>query len=158
MKEYFLYILFVIFLGNNCNSQNTQKRYTHLNVVSYGDNVNTSFTADEMAQLKEVYGASLEKEILNRPNRALSMKNLLRNRIVIKNAPNLKDHKKYTLLSKVPLFDAFVTTLERDSIFNPQKFNPLKYTFSFYSRGAHLYRVDGTDYFIFIKSQHSKRK
>ena len=120
--------------------------------------MNTPFTADEMLQLKEVYGASLDKEILNRPNRALSMKNLLRNRIVIKNAPNLKDHKKYTLLSKVPLFDAFVTTLERDSIFDPQKFNPLKYTFSFYSLGAHLYRVDGTDYFIFIKSQHFKRK
>ena len=95
---------------------------------------------------------------MNRPNRVLSMKNLLRNRIVIKNMPNLKDHKKYILLSKVPLFDAFVTTLERDSVFNPQEFNPLKYVFSFYSLGEHFYRVDGTDYYIYIKSQYSKKK
>ena len=158
MKTHFLYISFFVLFSYNCNSQNTKKRYFPLEVVSYDDNVNTPFTADEMLQLKEVYGASLDKEILSRPNRVLSMKNLLRNRIVIKNLPNLKDHKKYILLSKVPLFDAFVTTLERDSVFNPQEFNPLKYVFSFYSLGEHFYRVDGTDYYIYIKSQYSKKK
>ena len=158
MKTHFLYISFFLFFSYNCISQNTKKRYTPLKVVSYDDNVNTPVTADEMLQLKEVYGSSLDKEIMNRPNRVLSMKNLLRNRIVIKNLPNLKDHKKYILLSKVPLFDAFVTTLERDSVFNPQEFNPLKYVFSFYSLGEHFYRVDGTDYYIYIKSQYSKKK
>ena len=158
MKTHFLYISFFVLFSYNCISQNTKKRYFPLEVVSYDDNVNTPFTADEMLQLKEVYGSSLDKEIMNRPNRVLSMKNLLRNRIVIKNMPNLKDHKKYILLSKVPLFDAFVTTLERDSVFNPQEFNPLKYVFSFYSLGEHFYRVDGTDYYIYIKSQYSKKK
>jgi len=59
-------------------------------------------------------------------------------------------------LSEVTLFDAFVSTLTRDSVFNPQKFNPLKYSFPFYARGEYMYRVDGTDYFILVKSQHSK--
>ena len=158
MKPHFLYILFLVLFSYNCNSQNTNRRYLPLTVVQFDANVSTPFSANEMLQLTEVYGASLDKEILSRPNRVLSMKNLLRNRIVIKNTPNLKDHKKYTLLSKVPLFDAFVTTLEKDSVFNPQKFNPLKYTFSFYSLGEHLYRVDGTDFYIYIKSQHSKKR
>ena len=156
MKTPFLYISFFVLFSYNCNSQNTKKRYFPLEVVSYDDNVNTPFTTDEMLQLKEVYGAFLDKEILNRPNRVLSMKNLLRNRITIEKRSNPKYQKKCTFLSEVPLFEAFVTTLERDSVFNPQEFNPLKYAFSFYSRGENMYQVDGTDYFILIKSQHSK--
>ena len=129
-----------------------------LKVVQYDANVNTSFSKNEMLQLKEVYGVSLEKEILSRPNRVLFMKNLLRNRIVIVNRSNPKDQKKCTLLSEVPLFDAFVSTLQRDLVFNRQEFNPLKYVFSFYSQGEHMYRVDGTDYFILVKSQHYTSK
>lgn len=158
MKTHFLYILFVALFCYTGNSQNTNRSYTPLKVVEYDVNVNTPFSANEMLQLQEVYGASLDKEILSRPNRVLSMKNLLRNRIVIEKRPNPRDQKECTLLSEVPLFDAFVSTLQRDSVFDPQEFNPLKYTLSFYSRGEHMYRVDGTDYFIFIKSQHSKRK
>jgi hypothetical protein len=158
---FFLFLCFSCFgqrmvLGNT-TSQKSNKQYYPLKLVQYDSNVNAPFSAHEMVQLKEVYGASLEKEILSRPNRVLTMKNLLRNRIVIESTPDLKDQKKCTLLSEVPLFDAFVSTLQRDFIFNPQEFNPLKYAFSFYSRGEHMYRVDGTDYFIFIKSQHSKK-
>ena len=156
MKPHFLYILFLVLFSYNCNSQNTNRRYLPLTVVQFDANVSTPFSANEMLQLTEVYGASLDKEILSRPNRVLSMKNLLRNRIVIENRPDSKDQKKCPLLSEVPLFDAFVPTLQRDLGFNPQKFNPLKYSFSFYSRGEHMYRVDGTDYFILVKSQHSK--
>ena len=158
MKTHHIYIFLFVLFSFHCNSQNTNRRHLPLQLVQYGDNLNTPFSAIEMLQLAEVYGASLEKEILSRPNRVLSMKNLLRNRIVIEKRPNPQDQKECTLLSEVPLFDAFVSTLQRDSVFDPQEFNPLKYTLSFYSRGEHMYRVDGTDYFIFIKSQHSKRK
>ena len=155
MKTYFIYILFIGVFSYNCNSQNTNHLYLPLEVVQYETNVNAPFSANELLQLNQVYGASLDKEILSRPNRVLSMKNLLRNRIVIENRSNPKDQKKCTLLSEVPLFDAFVSTLQRESVFNPQEFNPLKYTFSFYSQGEHMYQVDGTDYFIIVKSQHS---
>ena len=154
MKIYFLYILFIGLFSYNCNSQNSSRLYSPLEVVQYDSNVNTPFSVTELSQLNEVYGASLDKEILSRPNRVLAMKNLLRNRIVIENRSKPKDQKKCTLLSEVPLFDAFVSTLQRDSVFNPQEFNPLKYAFSFYSQGEHMYRVDGTDYFIIVKSQH----
>jgi len=154
MKTYFIYILFIGLFSYNCNSQNSSRLYSPLEVVQYDSNVNTPFSVTELSQLNEVYGASLDKEILSRPNRVLAMKNLLRNRIVIENRSKPKDQKKCTLLSEVPLFDAFVSTLQRDSVFNPQEFNPLKYAFSFYSQGEHMYRVDGTDYFIIVKSQH----
>ena len=150
--------MFVSRSSYNCNSQNSSRLYLPLEVVQYDSNVNTPFSAIELSQLNEVYGASLGKEILSRPNRVLAMKNLLRNRIIIENRSNPKDQKKCTFLSKVPLFDAFVSTLQRDSVFNLQEFNPLKYTFSFYSQGEHMYRVDGTDYFIIVKSQHSNNR
>ncbi|VAW36026.1 hypothetical protein MNBD_GAMMA01-1060, partial [hydrothermal vent metagenome] len=38
--------------------------------------------------------------------------------------------------------------------FNKNTFNPLKYTFDFYSRGGYMYKVDNTNYFIIIKSQY----
>ena len=154
MKTYILHIFFIGLFSYNCNSQNSTRLYLPLEVIQYNTNVNAPFSVTELSQLNEVYGASLDKEILSRPNRVLAMKNLLRNRIVIENRSKPKDQKKCTLLSEVPLFDAFVSTLQRDSVFNPQEFNPLKYAFSFYSRGEHMYRVDGTDYFIIVKSQH----
>ena len=157
MKTQLIFVFFIGIFCFNCYSQKSNKQYYPLKLVQYESNVNAPFSAHEMVQLKEVYGASIEKEILSRPNRVLSLKNLLRNRILIRNMPNLKDHKKYILLSKVPIFDAFVSTLQRDFVFNLQEFNPLKYAFSFYSRGEHMYRVDGTDYFIFVKSQHYKK-
>ena len=122
MKTHFIYILFIVFFCFNCNSQNSNRRYLPLKVVQYDANVNVPFSATEMLQLAEVYGSFLEKEILNRPNRVLFMKNLLRNRIVIENRPDPKDQKKCPLLSEVPLFDAFVPTLQRDLGFNTQKF------------------------------------
>ena len=75
-------------------------------------------------------------------------------KVEIKNIPNPSDQKACTLLSDVPLMDYYVNTLDRDTNFNPQNFNPLKYLFSFYSKGTHMYRVDNTSYFIIIKSQH----
>lgn len=157
MKTHLIFIFFIGVFCFNGYSQKSNIRNSSLKLVHYDANVNAPFSADEMVQLKEVYGASLEKEILSRPNRVLSMKNLLRNRIVIENRPGLKDQKKCRWLSEVPLFEAFVSNLQRDFVFNPQEFNPLKYNFSFYSRGEHIYRVDGTDYLIFVKSQHYKK-
>ena len=136
-----------------CNSQNTSTAFSPLEVIQYSDSVKGALSNTEMLQLTEVYGAHLEKEILNRPNRVLFMKNLLRNRIIIQKTPSSRNQKKCPLLSEVPLFDAFVSEVKRDAVFDPEKFNPLKYSFSFYGRGSHIYQVDGTDYFILIVSQ-----
>lgn len=154
MKKHFLYILCLGILSLQGNSQNTKPNYLPLDVISYNTTVKAPLTTREMQQLVEVYGDDLNTEILSRPNRVLSMKNLLRNRIIIQKQSISQSKKKYTLVSEVPLFNAFVSTLERDLVFDPQNFNPLKYTFSFYGRGSHTYQVDGTDYIIVVKSQH----
>jgi len=58
------------------------------------------------------------------------------------------------MLSEIPLFNVFNDSLKRDHSFNPMKFNPLKYNFKFHSADTQLIRVDNSDYFIIIKSQH----
>nr|WP_321231184.1 hypothetical protein [uncultured Psychroserpens sp.] len=125
------------------------------NTVNYNENVNSSLTNVELALINEVYGNTANENILDKPQRLKDIKNILRNRVEIKNLSNPRDQKQCTLLSEVPLFDYYVSGLQRDTNFNPQDFNPLKYLFNYNSYGTHMYRVDNTNYFIIIKSQHN---
>jgi hypothetical protein len=125
------------------------------NTVNYNENVNSSLTNAELALINEVYGNTANENILDKPQRLKDIKNILRNRVEIKNLPNPRDQKQCTLLSEVPLLDYYVSSLQRDTNFNPQDFNPLKYLFNYNSYGTHMYRVDNTNYFIIIKSQHN---
>ena len=148
-------IVLIYLISFNVSAQYSKIRQPVKQVV-YNDNVNKPLTVLELNQLKEVYGDDLDKDILNRPQRLKDIKNILRNRVEIVNIPNVKDQKPCKLLSEVPLFDAYVNSLKRDEFFNKNSFNPLKYVFAFYSRGASIYKVDNTNYFIIIKSQHQK--
>ena len=139
----------------NTNAQSSKQRQP-LPLVKYNSNVNNPLSSSEMTMLREVYGDALEKDILSKPQRLKDIKNILRNRVEIVEISNPSNQKKCTLLSEVPLFDVYVKTLKRDTFFNKSTFNPLKYYFKFYSRGTHLYRVDNTNYFIIIKSQHQR--
>lgn len=147
-------ILFVIsVLSTNILVSQTNAPRQPLPLVKYKSNVDAPLTSKELAQIKEVYGVQAEKEILNRPQRLKDVKHLLRNRIEIKLVPG-GDLKPCPLLSEIPLFDTYVQSITRDVNFNPQSFNPLKYSLHFYSRNGAMYKVDGTNYYIFIKSQH----
>ncbi len=148
-------IVLIYLISFNISAQ--YSKYKHpAKIVVYKDNVNNPLTNTELNQLKEVYGIALQKDILNRPQRLKDVKNILRNRVEIVTIPNVQDQKPCKLLSKVPLFDAYVNSLERDVFFNKNTFNPLKYVFDFYSRVGTMYKVDNTNYFIIIKSQHQK--
>ncbi|MCD2260963.1 hypothetical protein [Psychroserpens luteolus] len=132
-------------------SANTSRKQK---TVNYNPNVNSPLTNSELALINEVYGNKANANVLSKPQRLKDIKNILRNRVEIKNIPNQSDQKPCTLLSEVPLMDYYVDNLQRDTNFNPQNFNPLKYLFNFNSYGSHMYRVDNTNYFIIIKSQH----
>ncbi|WP_298905061.1 hypothetical protein [uncultured Psychroserpens sp.] len=132
------------------SSNSTRKQKT----VNYNPNVNSPLTSSELALINEVYGNKTNTNVLSKPQRLKDIKNILRNRVEIKNIPNSSDQKPCTLLSEVPLMDYYVSDLQRDTNFNPQNFNPLKYLFNFNSYGSHMYRVDNTNYFIIVKSQH----
>ncbi|MBT8271838.1 MAG: hypothetical protein HKO90_03735 [Flavobacteriaceae bacterium] len=110
-----------------------------------------SLTALETKQIQEVYGDQFRERVLNRPEVIYSLKQILRNRIEIVEINNPRDQKDCRLLSEVALKTVFVKDLNRDKVFNPSSFNPLKYAFNFDPRRASVYRVDNTNYFILIK-------
>ncbi|EDP72015.1 hypothetical protein FBALC1_12977 [Flavobacteriales bacterium ALC-1] len=144
MKK-FLTILSLILIPF-CVSGQQSKQKNPLPLAKYDDNVKLPLTAKERAQIIEVYGESADKLVFNNPHRLKSIKHILRNRVVIKLITNENEKKPCPKLSEVSHFD--------DSKFNPNDFNPLKYGFNFYSRGAAIYQVDHTNYYIIIKSQY----
>ena len=91
---------------------------------------------------------------MDRPARVLTIKEILRNRVIVREITDPNKQKPCPKLSEIPLFDAFVSTLKRDVVFNPKSFNPLKYDFKYHKPGFQLIRVDNTNYFIIIKPQH----
>lgn len=145
--------LFALIFSINAQSNNQNQP---LPIVQYKANVDAPLSSFERQQLEEVYGDKLNSYILSKPQRLKAIKNILRNRVEILEFSNPQDQKESKLLSEVSLFNYYVPELKRDLVFNKNNFNPLKYNFSFYSRGASMYRVDNTNYYILIKPQHQK--
>jgi len=126
-----------------------------LKLIKYKDNINAPLSVIEKAFIKEVYADKYNEYIVNRPQKLKDLKNLLRNRITIKKMPDVTKHtKKYTLLSEAGLFNSYNKALTFDKKYVKNSFNVLKYNLNFFGRGTKTYRIDGTPYFIIIKSQH----
>ena len=154
MKTRFLLILFCVILSSVSYAQNPSYKNQGPQPISFKSNTKASLNNVELAKLKEVYGADLKTEILDRPARVLTIKEILRNRVIVREITDPNKQKPCPKLSEIPLFDAFVSTLKRDVVFNPKSFNPLKYDFKYHKPGFQLIRVDNTNYFIIIKPQH----
>ena len=154
MKTRFLLVLFCVILFSVSYAQNPSYKNQGPQPISFKSNTKASLNNAELAKLKEVYGAALKTEILDRPTRILTIKEILRNRVVLREISDPIKQKPCPKLSEIPLFDAFVSTLKRDVVFNPKSFNPLKYDFKYHKPGFQLIRVDNTNYFIIIKPQH----
>ncbi|KAA5533318.1 hypothetical protein F0919_12280 [Taibaiella lutea] len=54
------------------------------------------------------------------------------------------------LLSSVSLMSKFIPSLQKDNFNNPQSINPLKYNIDFFKTEDQSFRIDGTDYVLFI--------
>lgn len=143
----------ILFSGSITTTVNAQTAINNLasKTVVFNKNVKDPLNTLEKNMLKEVYGESLQKNVLNNPERLRSIKNIIRNRVEILNLPNYP--KNYKLLSQVPLFNKYNSSLKREA-FRKTTFNPLRYTFDFYTNEAQVFRVDNTDYYIVIKSQY----
>lgn len=126
---------------------------TALKPINYNENVAESLTPVELSFIQEVYAEHTEKDILEKPQRLIDIKNILRNRVQIIHAPG-KDLTSFVKLSQVPLFKTYNPSLIRDVSYNENSFNPLKYQFNFDSaQGSKTYWLDNSDYLIVIKSQ-----
>jgi hypothetical protein len=106
-----------------------------------------------MGKIKDVYQESAKKEVLDSPIRVKQLKHLLRNRIRIIKIDIREKQRPCQLLSDIELFNPYNKALKREVVFNKENFNPLKYNFNFYPSATIMYRVDGTNYYIQIKSQ-----
>lgn len=155
MKFKITYLLVCLFALNTLFSFAQQTKRQPLTLVKYKENVKAPLTVIEHAMLKEVYANELNKYVLSNPQRLKDLKHLLRNRITIKLMPDMvPNNEKYKSLSEVGLFDSYNKNLKFDETYNKQTFNPLKYNIEYHGRGSRIYRIDNTDYFIIIKSQH----
>jgi|TARA_B100000524_G_scaffold24825_1_gene12563 hypothetical protein len=154
MKISFISFLFSILLYSFSYAQNIAHQNQYPQPIIFNSNTKASLNNTELVKIKEVYGASLNTEILDRPARVLAIKEILRNRVILREITDPNKQKPCPKLSEIPLFDAFVSNLKRDVVFNPNSFNPLKYDFKYHKPGFQLIRVDNTNYFIIIKPQH----
>ena len=149
LVKYICILLLTLPLATNGQSQNNKT----FKGVNYKANVDAPLTNAEMVKIREVYQESTEKQILDNPIRVKHMKHLLRNRIRVIEINIKAKQKPCQLLSEIDLFNDYNKNLKRDEVFNKNNFNPLKYKFKFFESIPMMYRVDGTNYYIQIRSQ-----
>ncbi|TYC12778.1 hypothetical protein ES677_07460 [Bizionia gelidisalsuginis] len=153
MKLLYTLVFMLTLSAYNVKAQSVTKQ--SLTLVKYNDNVTAPLTIKERSFIKEVYADKFEEYVMNRPQKLKDLKNLLRNRVLIRDMPDLINNpEKYTLLSETDLFNIYNSTLNFDKTYNKETFNVLKYNLQFFGRGSKVYRIDNTSYFIIIKSQH----
>lgn len=68
-----------------------------------------------------------------------------------------KVNEELPLLSGLPLMTKYVNNLKRDEFTEPLKINPLKYEINFMSKKDQTFRIDGTDYVLFVKGKSNVR-
>lgn len=142
-------IVFTLLLSSFSNAQNTNPS----TAMNFANKTITLLTALEKKQIDAVYGQFTHQEIYSREYRVAFIKELLSERIEIKQVTTHPKKQAMIKLSEVPLFDVFNKKLKRDRRFNPKNFNSLKYRLNFYSKSYQTYHVDDTDYYIIIKPQ-----
>ena len=64
-----------------------------------------------------------------------------------------KINEELPLLSGLPLVIKYVGNLKKDEFTEPLKINPLKYRINFMNKKDQTFRIDGTDYVLFIKGK-----
>ena len=155
MKFKIVYLFVCFFALNVSFSDAQQKRKLTSKVVVYKDNVRAPLSAKEHYFIKEVYANKFDAYVLKRPQKLKDLKNLLRNRVEIKEMPTMVAYtNKYKLLSEFGLFNYYNPELVFDKTYIKESFNVLKYNLEFFASGSMVYRIDNTNYFILIKSQH----
>lgn len=63
--------------------------------------------------------------------------------------------ESYALLSSLPLRNKYIPDLRRDAFTLPLSINPLKYHINFFQKEDQVFRIDDTDYVLFIAGRKS---
>lgn len=115
-------------------------------------NISDSFSQQINPKITEIYGDKTQELVLNDSDRLLFLTDLLDNRITILESPRSSE-EKYHKLSESAIVNKYNQTLIRDTTFNIENFNPLKYDLIFSSKKTEVYRIDNTDFIIVIQPQ-----
>lgn len=97
-----------------------------------------------------MYGDYLQEVKKVDPERLVYLNQLVKERISIVTIPRTVD-EKYAKLSEFNLFNIYNPNLKRDEVVDVNTFNALKYDLTFFARTIMIYRIDDTDYVIFIQ-------
>ncbi len=142
MKKIYLLLLLL-----SCSINTTYAQVTESNKKS-------SVNVDP--RIIEVYGDQLQTLVLNDKDRFKALNDILFLRTSFVEE-KFDPAEKYVKLSEVKLFNKYNPNLTRDSVFDKNTFNVLKYSFNLYSRDIQKYRVDNTNYLIVFISQSLKQ-
>ena len=114
------------------------------------NSVNTYAQSSKVTQpeIIEVYGNSAQD--LNADQIAWLHNQLERSEV---KKMNRQENEGFPLLSSVPVITKYINTLKRDEFTEPLKVNPLKYSISFMDKKDQIFRIDGTDYVLFVKGK-----
>lgn len=104
-------------------------------------------------KIQEVYGAKAQELVSQNPDWLRVMTDLVQNRVKVIQQAEDPSNEKYPKLSEVALLNKYNKGLQRDVVFDPLNFNPLKYDFVVSAKNRQVYRVDHTDYLIVIEPQ-----
>ena len=150
-----LFIVFLFTFGlTSVYSQNKPKLKTpnqpNTNwIIDYPENVNDPVNPNEKKLLIEAFGENYNFKKYE----LVYIKHFIRNRVSISEI-NGKDLNMIPLLSSVPLIN---NKINRPS-FNKNSFNPLLYKFeSLENKKKIIYRVDNTNYVIYIKNRFNRK-
>lgn len=104
-------------------------------------------------KIQEVYGAKAQEFANQNPDWLRSMEDFIQNRVKVSQIVADPVNDKYPKLSELKLINKYNPDLQRDAVFDPAHFNPLKYDFVFSAKTKQVYRVDHTDYVIVVEPQ-----
>lgn len=142
MRKITVCMMFLL-LGLFLNAQTKNKQY--------------KFNEAEVDKLiKEVYQDKADAIIFSDAIRYEGFKNLLLNRITIREQI-FKEGEYYENLSDIPLLKTYNKNLSRNFMFNKSNFNPLKYDINLFSNELIIYRID-KQHILYIASQKTNKK
>lgn len=100
-------------------------------------------------RINEVFANEAESLVFDNSHRLNSILYFFRHRFFILERKQVAN-EKLVKLSQIPLFNKYNDGLQRQAVFNPYNFNPLKYQLDIFSSQKKMYRVDHSDYIIII--------
>ena len=139
LSAFFAFIGITLFSSNhdakNCQSKVFQeKKYSKAKIETF---------------VREVFKDKADELVFNSNSRRLEIITEFLNRFEIVERPEYEG-KKFALLSTVAINNKYNSELKRDTYYNENTFNPLKYDFNMASKEFLFYRLDNSNYIIRI--------